>query len=120
MPRNSSWEEHGHKLRRWIEHFHEPSCPFRLSPFAMSYDSEHQDFSVWLKLDPSWDEVVYPDLPAELKRIEIENREGPPVGWQGRTGPGVVFIDWIRRSRRSHAPHMSGFTKAAYDGMRSR
>ncbi|CAI7647676.1 unnamed protein product [Penicillium discolor] len=85
----------------------------------MTHDPQPEDYSVahgtvWL--DSTWDTWIYPaDLPVELNKIEIENRQGPPVGWEGRTGRGVVFLDWIRRSKRSTAPHISEFTKAAYE-----
>ncbi|KAJ6140899.1 hypothetical protein N7497_011792 [Penicillium chrysogenum] len=69
--------------------------------------------SVWL--DSICNTWIYPlDLPDELNKIEIWNRQGPPVGWETHW-TRVVFLDWIRRSRRSTAPHMSEFTKAAYE-----
>ncbi|CAG8146692.1 unnamed protein product [Penicillium nalgiovense] len=119
MPEYSPWEEKERSLRRWMECEHEPGCPYPRSIFSLTRNSQHPEYSVthetvWL--DSIWDTCLYPlDLPDELNKIEIWNRQGPPVGWEGRTGPGVVFLDWIRRSRRSNAPHMSEFTKAAYE-----
>ncbi|KGO56883.1 hypothetical protein PEX1_072130 [Penicillium expansum] len=119
MPRYSPWEEKGRSLRRWIERYHEPGCPYPKSTFAVTYYPQPRDYSVThesASLDSTWDTWIYPhNLPAELNKIEIKNRKGPPVGWEGRTGQGVLFLDWIRRSRRSAAPHMSEFTKAAYE-----
>lgn len=119
MRRYSPWEERGRTLRRWIERRNQSRCPYPLSTFAVTHDPQPQDYSVahgtvWL--DSAWDTWIYPlDKPVKLNKIEIENRQGPPVGWEGRTGRGVVFLDWIRRSKRSTAPHISEFTKAAYE-----
>ncbi|CDM30178.1 unnamed protein product [Penicillium roqueforti FM164] len=119
MPRYFPWEEKGRSLRRWIEREHEPGCPYPRSTFAVTYDPQPQNYSVTHEAvwwDSAWDTCIYPfDLPDELNKIEIHNRQGPPVGWEGRTGQGVVFLDWIRRSRRSTAPHISELTKAAYE-----
>ncbi|CAG8885958.1 unnamed protein product [Penicillium egyptiacum] len=119
MPRYSPWEEKGRSLRKWIECYHEPGCPYPRSTFSITCNPQPPEYSVaheavWL--DSTWDTWIYPlDLPDELNKIEIANRQGPPVGWEGRTGRGVVFVDWIRRSRRSTAPYMSEFTKGAYE-----
>ncbi|KAJ5383237.1 hypothetical protein N7517_001148 [Penicillium concentricum] len=115
----SPWEEKGRRLRKWIDRDHEPGCPYPISTFAVTYKPPHRDYAVaheygWL--DPTWDRFMYPiDLSDDLNYIHIEGLRGPPVGWEGRTGQGVVFLDWIRRSRRSTAPHISEFTKAAYE-----
>ncbi|KAJ5185789.1 hypothetical protein N7491_006340 [Penicillium cf. griseofulvum] len=112
------WEEKGQSLRKWIDHHNEPGCPYPISTFAVTYSPQLQDYSVThkvVRLHTTWDDSIYPpDLPGELNEIQIENRRGPLVGWEGRTGPGVVFLDWIRRSKRTTAPHISEFTKAAY------
>lgn len=98
---------------------HEPGCPYHRSTFSVTCNPQPPEYfvtheAVWL--DSICNTWIYPlDLPDELNKIEIWNRQGPPVGWEGRTGRGVVFLDWIRRSRRSTAPHMSEFTKAAYE-----
>ncbi|KAJ5306777.1 hypothetical protein N7508_005792 [Penicillium antarcticum] len=53
---------------------------------------------------------------SKYRDIEIMNRCGSPVNWCGRTGPGVIFIDNVYRSHNSsHIPHMSDFTKVAYE-----
>lgn len=102
-----------------MERYHELGCPYPMSTFSVTYNPQPREYSVAHKavcLDPLWGKWIHPlALPIELNKIEIENRQGPPVGWEGRTGQGVVFLDWIRRSRRSTAPHMSEFTKAAYE-----
>ncbi|KAJ5494604.1 hypothetical protein N7463_010691 [Penicillium fimorum] len=119
MSWSSPWEEKGRTLRKWINRHHEPGCPYPISTFTVTYKPQPRDYSVtheagWL--DPTWDNSIYPvDLADDLNHIQIENRRGPPVGWEGRTGQGVVFLDWVRRSRRSAAPHILEFTKAAYE-----
>ncbi|KAJ5694612.1 hypothetical protein N7536_005024 [Penicillium majusculum] len=54
------------------------------------------------------------DIKANRSISITQRDEGPPVWWIGRTGPGVIIIDNIFRSKRSDDPYISEFTKAAY------
>ncbi|KAJ6187506.1 hypothetical protein N7519_002414 [Penicillium mononematosum] len=89
------WEKKGRSLQKWIENYCASDCPFPISTFTLT--PKHQDYIV----DRTSDSITL-------------RGEGPPVWWIGPTGPGVIFIDDVFRSKRSDDPYISEFTKAAY------
>ena len=113
----SLWEKKGRSLQKWIENHRAAGCPYPISTFTLK--PRHPDYTV----DRT---SVHPDAKLltalnmsntnfTFRKISIRQRdEGPPVWWIGRTGPGVIFIDDIFRSKRSDDPYISEFTKAAY------
>jgi hypothetical protein len=92
--------------------------PYPISTFTLM--TRHQDYTVnraSVKLDAKLLTAFHMNnTNSTYRKISITQRdEGPPVWWIGHTGPGVIFIDDIFRSKRSDDPYMSEFTKAAYE-----
>ena len=111
------WEKKGQNLQKWIENPHASDCPFPISTFTLT--SRHRDYIVdrtSVHLDAKLHTSLNPsNASSTYRQVSITLRdEGPPVWWMGRTGPGVVFIDDVFRSKRSDDPYISEFTKAAY------
>ncbi|KAJ5185117.1 hypothetical protein N7491_007011 [Penicillium cf. griseofulvum] len=112
------WEIKGRIMQKWIENKQKLRCPYFVSTFTLT--SRHQDYIVnraSVKLDAKLLTALHMNnANSTYRKISITQRdEAPPVWWIGRTGPGVIFIDNIFRSKRSGDPYMSEFTKAAYE-----
>ncbi|CAP94544.1 hypothetical protein E8E15_002184 [Penicillium rubens] len=111
------WEKKGRRLQKWIENYRASGCPYPISTFTLT--SKHRDYIVDrtsvhidLKLPTA---LNLSNANSTYRQVNIRLRdEGPPVRWIGRTGPGVIFIDDVFRSKRSDDPYISEFTKAAY------
>lgn len=111
------WEKKGRNLQKWIENYRTAGCPYPISTFTLM--PRHRDYVVdrtSVKLDAKLLTALnMSNANTTYRSISITQRdEGPPVWWIGRTGPGVIFIDDIFRSKRSDDPYISEFTKAAY------
>ncbi|CAI7580805.1 unnamed protein product [Penicillium glandicola] len=112
------WENKGRSLQKWIENYRAAGCPYPISTFTLT--SRHQDYTVDQKsvhLNAKLLTALHmSNTDTTYRQISItQHDEGPPVWWIGRTGPGVIFIDDIFRSKRSDDPYISEFTKAAYE-----
>ncbi|KAJ5085003.1 hypothetical protein N7532_009774 [Penicillium argentinense] len=73
---------------------------------------------MWLPVESGID-----DEQSLYRWVELWNLQGPRgeegylegnTMWQGRTGPGVIFIEMMLRARDSFDPWMSHLTKAIY------
>jgi hypothetical protein len=111
------WEQGGRAFQRWMEDYREAGCPYPKSTFSIApqspdYYVRHEAVS----LHPLWQYWTVPlGLPTEINNIAVSNRGGRPLSWEGRTGYGMIFLDWICRSRKSIKPHIREFTKAVYE-----
>ncbi|KAJ5766247.1 uncharacterized protein N7511_003863 [Penicillium nucicola] len=120
----------GRLFRKWMESSREPGCPVAISTLSLHHKRRDPDYRVirtHSKLKHAWNPLLVPlgllvegsdvsDAESQYRDVEIMNRQGAPVNWCGRTGPGVIFIDNVYRSHNmSHCPHMSEFTKVAYE-----
>ncbi|KAJ5960180.1 uncharacterized protein N7479_007330 [Penicillium vulpinum] len=113
----SLWEKKGRSLQAWIEDYRAAGCPYPISTFVLT--PRHRDYFVdrtSVHLDARLLTALnMGNVNSTYWKISITQRdEGPPVWWIGRTGPGVIFIDDIFRSKRSDDPYMSEVIKAAY------
>ncbi|KAJ5384788.1 hypothetical protein N7517_002699 [Penicillium concentricum] len=111
------WIIRGRIQQKWIEN-RTAGCLYPISTFTLT--PRHQDYTVdrkSVKLDAKLLTALNMDnANSTYRKISITQRdEGPPVWWIGRTGPGVIFIDDIFRSKRSEDPYISEFTKVAYE-----
>lgn len=117
----------GDRLRRWIENADEPGCRIPKTTFGIS-DIDDRTWRVQSYpefLDHQWDAWAYSmDLPVDVQGIDqdpsyhsqsVLKFTGEPSYWMGRSGPGVVFLDNIRRIVGSTDPYMSEYTKAFYE-----
>ncbi|KXG47095.1 uncharacterized protein PGRI_038410 [Penicillium griseofulvum] len=112
------WAIKGRRMQELIESKPKMRFPYPISTFFLT--TRHQDYTVnraSVKLDATLLTALHMNnTNSTYRNISITQRdEGPPVWWIGRTGPGVIFIDDIFRSKRSDDPYMSEFTKAAYE-----
>ncbi|KAJ5163356.1 uncharacterized protein N7500_005186 [Penicillium coprophilum] len=112
----ATWVMRGRIQQKWIEN-RAADCQYPISTFTLT--PRHQDYIVdrtSVKLDAKLVTALsMKNTNSTYRKISITQRdEGPPVWWIGRTGPGVIFIDDIFRSKRSNDPYVSEFTKAAY------
>jgi hypothetical protein len=130
------FEPHGDKLRRWMEDANEPRCPILRTSLTIPDENNVIVSREWyINSDPSyltehwalWAQSV--GLPFDGLPLEARDRGQKPsyyaqsiikfLGsygcWIGRTGPGVIFIDNIKRVTGSTDPHMSEYTKAFYE-----
>ncbi|KAJ5774115.1 hypothetical protein N7457_009011 [Penicillium paradoxum] len=115
-----STKEKGEDLQTWIENHHAPGCPYPISEFSLA--PRNPDYAIErtpIRLDSGALAALHLDASTETsgyRKISITRQgEGPPTWWIGRIGPGVLFMDDIFRSTRSEDPHISEFTKAAYE-----
>ncbi|CAG8888422.1 unnamed protein product [Penicillium egyptiacum] len=125
-PKYPEFEPWGDTFRRWMERADEPGCYIPRTTFTLG------------KLDPAvWHAVSSPeplteewvgwanifgltvDDPASSRPIyrdqSVVKIKGEYTFWMGRIGPGVIFIDNIKRSQNPTNPYMSEFTKAIYE-----
>jgi hypothetical protein len=120
----------GRLFRKWMESAREPGCPVERSTLILDPKAKHSEFNVKdipSKLTASWNNMIAPlglllertsvsYSESQYRDIEITQRRGSPANWCGRIGPGVIFIDNVYRSHNNpRVPHMSDFTKAAYE-----
>ncbi|KAJ5514351.1 hypothetical protein N7463_003903 [Penicillium fimorum] len=110
------WIIRGQIQQKWIENCG-AGCWYPISTFFLM--PRHQDYTVdrtSVKLDAKLLTVLnMNNANSTYRKISITQRdEGPPVWWIGRTGPGVIIIDDIFRSKRSEDPYISEFTMAVY------
>ncbi|KAJ5487373.1 hypothetical protein N7530_001673 [Penicillium desertorum] len=111
------WEKIGRRLQKWIENYRASGCPYPISTFTLT--PNHRDYIVdrtSVRLDANLLTTLnLSNGNSTYRQVSITLRdEGPPVWWIGRSGPGVIFIDDVFRSKRSDDPYISEFTKAAY------
>ncbi|KAJ5130266.1 uncharacterized protein N7515_006305 [Penicillium bovifimosum] len=129
------YEPHGDRLRRWMEDANEPGCPILRSSLTIPDNkSVISDQEWYINSDPFyladdwalWAQSV--GLPFDGLAVDESLSQGPSyynqsiikflgsyACWIGRTGPGVIFIDNIKRDRGSTDPHMSEYAKAFYE-----
>ncbi|KAJ5467520.1 hypothetical protein N7475_005272 [Penicillium sp. IBT 31633x] len=121
-------ELRGDDLRRWMEDANEPGCPIPISTFTLHQVNPNdwywlsvpeylsKDWARWtqsmgLPVDTVGDEG---SGPSYYSQSILKNR-GEFTFWMGRSGPGVIFIDNIKRIEGSTNPYMSEYTKAFYE-----
>ncbi|KAJ5834796.1 hypothetical protein N7447_000822 [Penicillium robsamsonii] len=110
------WIIRGRIQQKWIEN-RGAGCWYPISTFTLTL--RHHDYTVdrtSVKLDAKLLTTLnMNNANSTYRKISITQCvEGPPVWWIGRTGPGVIIIDDIFRSKRSEDPYISEFTMAAY------
>ncbi|KAJ5834746.1 hypothetical protein N7447_000772 [Penicillium robsamsonii] len=126
-PKYPEFEPEGDSLRRWMERADEPGCPISRTTLTLS----NMDSGVWYILahpDPLTDKWEYwantlgltVDGPQNIQEPSyrfqsVVKATGEPTYWIGRTGPGVIFIDNIRRADDPTNFYMSEFAKAFYE-----
>lgn len=125
----ANFEAQGNRLRKWMESNDGPECPIRSS--KLNIEDLRKSWK-GLKLPPNgpkptildqrwheWADSVGFPFNEENHRIYSEGilkstvRPGM-TKWIGRIGPGVIFIDNIRREKGSDDPYMSEFAESFY------
>jgi hypothetical protein len=110
-----------------MERADEPSCPISKTTLTISaIDPElwhvvSNPVSLtddWELLSDTFDLMV--DIPASIREPVYRSQsvlriKGEFTYWMGRTGPGVIFMDNIRRSQDPTSFYMSEFAKAVYE-----
>ncbi|KAJ5550806.1 hypothetical protein N7535_001254 [Penicillium sp. DV-2018c] len=119
----------GDRLQRWMEDANEPKCPILRTSLTIP-ESVIMDDEWYINSDPHyltedwalWAQSV--GLPSANQDFNQEpiywaqsivRFKGSYGCWIGRTGPGVIFIDNIKRVQGSTHPHMSEYAKAFYE-----
>ncbi|CAI7581532.1 unnamed protein product [Penicillium glandicola] len=126
-PKYPEFQPQGNSLRLWMEHADEPRCPIPRTTLTVS----DIDPKVWHVLSnpeflaDEWEywadifglSVDYPAInPEPLYRFQsVIKIKGEFTFWIGRTGPGVIFMDNIKRSQDPTNFYMSEFSKAFYE-----
>lgn len=126
-PKYPKFEPQGDSFRRWMERADEPGCPISRTTLT----TEDLDPKVWIVgsspqfLEEDW--MYWADtfgLPVDDPAINQKaiyrfqsalKHKGDLTLWIGRAGPGVIFIDDIRRQQVPTNFYMSEFTKAFYE-----
>ncbi|KAJ5185070.1 hypothetical protein N7491_007059 [Penicillium cf. griseofulvum] len=126
-PKYPEFEPQGNSLRLWMERADEPRCPISRTTLTLS-DIDPEFWHVvsnpvsltddWALLSDTSDLTV--DVPVSIQepiyRFQSVIRiKGEFTFWIGRTGPGVIFMDNIRRSQDPMSFYMSEFAKAVYE-----
>ncbi|OQE46444.1 hypothetical protein PENCOP_c001G05714 [Penicillium coprophilum] len=126
-PKYPKFEPQGDSLRRWMERADEPGCPISKTTLTIS----NMDHGLWYVhsnpefLTDNWKPwadtfgltVGHPEIMKEpvFRFQSVLKTKGEPTFWIGRTGPGVIFIDNIRRAQDPANFYMSEFAKAFYE-----
>ncbi|CAG8878607.1 unnamed protein product [Penicillium nalgiovense] len=125
-PKYPEFEPWGETFRRWMECADEPGCYIPRTtltvagldptlwhvvsspkPLTLEWVSWAGIFGLTLD-DPASDQTMY--LDQSVLKIK-----GEYTYWMGRIGPGVIFIDNIKRAKDPRNFYMSEFTKAVYE-----
>ncbi|KGO71936.1 hypothetical protein PITC_026560 [Penicillium italicum] len=124
------FEPQGDSLRRWMELADEPDCPIPRTtltipdidprlwylssiPGSLTKEWEYWDRTFGLTVDylASNQEPLY----LLKSAVSVVKLTGELTLWVGRTGPGVIFLDNIKRAPNSATFYMSEFAKAFYE-----
>ncbi|KAJ6187453.1 hypothetical protein N7519_002361 [Penicillium mononematosum] len=120
------FEPLGDTFRRWMERADEPGCYIPRTtltvagldptlwhvasspkPLTLEWEAWADTFGLTLD-DPASKQTMY--LGQSVLKIKGEH-----TYWMGRIGPGVIFIDNIKRAQDPRNFYMSEFTKALYE-----
>lgn len=126
-PKYPEFEPQGDSLRRWMEGADKPQCPIPMTTLTVA----DIDPNVWhVACNPKsltskweyWADIfgLTVDDPASnqepIYRFQsVVKIKGEFTYWIGRTGPGVIFMDNIKRSQNPTNFYMSEFAKAFYE-----
>ncbi|KAJ5944407.1 hypothetical protein N7516_004575 [Penicillium verrucosum] len=126
-PKYPGFEPQGDSLRRWMEDADEPGCPIPRTTLTIDdIDPKfwivgiipqflEDDWRYWAGIfglpvdDPASNQEAIYRLQSAVKH------KGDLTLWIGRTGPGVIFMDDLRRQQVPTNFYMSEFAKAFYE-----
>jgi hypothetical protein len=131
--RYGALQEEGAKLQRWIDgHWSRRSTASISNLDALGLETEGWDFTEDFKglpvevradaiaqglpyeQDANIDDTTYHSFKVqkEMRVDPMEIQTGDE--WMGRIGPGVIFLEHLRRIKDSPNPHISQISKALY------
>ncbi|KAK4863658.1 hypothetical protein LT330_002436 [Penicillium expansum] len=129
-PKYPEFEPQGDSLRRWMERADEPECPIPMTNLTIpgidpkfwyvhsSPESLGEEWEYWVHIfgltvdDPASNQERIYRLESAVSVVKLT---GELTLWVGRTGPGVIFMDNIKRAPNSTSFYMSEFAKAFYE-----